>query len=211
MEKTEETVIPFETVRVPDGDKPKGFEQTISDGVDGKRTVTYSENGQVLSDRTKHPKNKVVYYGTKEEGEKTDSLSSGTASDATQGNSTQTVSTPERPQEESEKQPPENDESDKDSFVPAETYKSNQSQGRLSQLGGKLKEMFNVNVQALKKAALEAGRLLVFAIPGILITVLTENPELGGSLGATILLVLKSIDRGIHEDKTTPSTGILPF
>ena len=29
MSKTEETVIPFETVRVPNGDKPKGFEQVM--------------------------------------------------------------------------------------------------------------------------------------------------------------------------------------
>lgn len=210
MEKTEVTKIPFETVRVPNGDKPEGYEEVISDGVDGTRTVV-TVDGHVTSDRTIAPRNQVVYYGTKAEGDSQDSISSGNASDPVVNNSRQSVSTPEAPQEKSEKQPPENDESDKDSFVPAETYKSNQTQGRLSQLGGKLKEMFNVNVEALKKAALEAGRLLVFAIPGILITVLTENPELGGSLGATILLVLKSIDRGIHEDKTTPSTGILPF
>lgn len=210
MEETKVEKIPFQTVRVPNGDKPEGYEEVVSDGVDGTRTIV-TVNGHVTSDRTVAPRNEVVYYGTKQEGEDEDSISSGDAADPVVHNTTETVSTPERPQEESEKQTPENDESDKDSFVPAETYKSNQSQGRLSQLGGKLKEMFNVNVQALKKAALEAGRLLVFAIPGILITVLTENPEVGGSLGATILLILKSIDRGIHEDKTSPSTGILPF
>jgi len=207
MSKTEETVIPFETVRVPDGDKPKGFEQVISDGVDGKRTVTYSDDGQILSDRTKHPKNEVVYFGTKEEDEQTDSLSTGTASDSVVGNSTENVSTPERPQEETKKDSPENDESDKDSFVPAKTYKSNQTQRGFLNIGA----FSSMKMDTLKKAALEAGRLLVLAIPGILITVLTDNPELGGSLGATILLVLKSLDRGIHEDKSTASTGILPF
>lgn len=207
MSKTEETTIPFETVRVPNGDKPKGFEQVITDGVNGLRTVTYSDDGQILSDRTKHPRNKVVYFGTKEEGEQSDSLSTGDADDATQGNSTETVSTPESPQEETKKDSPEKDETDEDSFKPAETYKSHQSQGGFVNIKG----ISNMNLDTLKKAALEAGRLLVLAIPGILITVLTDNPELGGSLGATILLVLKSLDRGIHEDKSTESNGILPF
>jgi len=207
MSETTETVIPFETVRVPNGDKPKGHELVVSDGVDGKRTVVKNDDGQIISDRTVHARNKVVYFGTKEEGEQTDSLSTGNASDSTAGNSTEIVSTPESPQEETSKDTPEKDETDKDSFVPAETYKTNQTQGRFSQT----KEIFNVNVTTLKKAALEAGRLLVLAIPGILITVLTDNPELGGSLGATILLVLKSLDRGIHEDKSTQTTGILPF
>ena len=207
MSKTEETVIPFETVRVPNGDKPEGFEQVISDGVDGKRTVTYSDDGQILSDRTKHPKNKVIYFGTKKEGEKEDSISSGSAGDATVSQENKTVSTPDSPQEENQKDSPENDESDKDSFVPAKTYKSNQTQRGFLNIGA----FSSMNMDTLKKAALEAGRLLVLAIPGILITVLTDNPELGGSLGATILLVLKSLDRGIHEDKSTASTGILPF
>ena len=94
-----------------------------------------------------------------------------------------------------------------DSFIPTKSPKSHQPQGSFLQT----KEIFNVNVTTLKKVALEAGRLLVLAIPGILITVLTDNPGLGGSVGATILLVLKSLDRGIHEDKSTASTGILPF
>lgn len=210
MSDTTETVIPFETVRVPNGDKPKGFEEVISDGSDGKRTVTKSENGQILSDRTKHPRNEIIYFGTKESGEDSDSLSTGDADDATASNSTETVLTPDPPQEELKKQPPQNNEVDKDSFVPPITGYSHQSQGRLSEHGGNLMERFSMS-ETLKKAALEAGRLLVFAIPGILITVLTNNPELGGSLGATILLILKSIDRGIHEDKSTESTGILPF
>lgn len=210
MADTTETVIPFETVRVPNGDKPKGYEEVISDGVDGKRTVTKNEDGQVTSDRTEPARNQVIYFGTKEDGEDGDTLSTGTAGDATQGNSTETVSTPDSPQEETSKDTPENRETDKDSFVPPITGYSNQSQGRFSGLRA-LFNGDNMNLVALKKAALEAGRLLVLAIPGILIAVLTDNPELGGTLGATILLVLKSIDRGIHEDPATKANGLLPF
>lgn len=205
MSKTEETTIPFETVRVPNGDKPKGYEEVISDGIDGKRTVTYSDDGQILSDRTKHPRNEVIYFGTKEDGEPGDTLSSGNAGDETISQSVEDVSTPDSPQEETKKDTPKNDESDKDSFVPPYTGYSNHSQGGFVNIGA------NMNAVALKKAALEAGRLLVLAIPGILIAVLTDNPELGGTLGATILLVLKSIDRGIHEDPTTKANGLLPF
>jgi hypothetical protein len=91
-----------------------------------------------------------------------------------------------------------------------ETPNPVQPQGRDTEDGGITKET-NMNVTALKKAALEAARLLVFAIPGILITVLTDNPSLGGSLGGTILLILKSLDRGIHENTATPVKGLLPF
>ncbi len=65
--------------------------------------------------------------------------------------------------------------------------------------------------EVLQKGALEFMRLVIFAIPGVLITVITNNPELGAGYGAIILGVLKSIDRGIHEDKTTPVNGLLPF
>ena len=190
---TETTVIPFEVTRVPDNTKPVGHEEVVQDGVDGVQTVI-REDGQIVSNRITKPKNEVVYYGTKEE-------------EVTPEN----VSTPELPQEEVVEPAPFFVQEYSDGFVPPEPYSPNQSQGRFSQLGGKLKEITNVNLTALKKAALEAARLLVFAIPGILITVLTDNPELGGSLGATILLVLKSLDRGIHEDKTTEAKGLLPF
>lgn len=189
MEEKEVINIPFETTRVPFGDKPEGFEEIIEDGVDGNRTIVRVD-GQIVSDKTKHPKNKVIYYGTKQ---------------------VEDVSTPEPPQGSVEIQPPVNTQVDSNSFVPPITGYRENHQGRFSQLGGKIKEVLNINTTALKKAALEAGRLLAFSIPGILITVLTDNPELGGSLGATILLVLKSIDRGIHEDKTTPAQGLLPF
>ena len=205
--KTTETKLPFETVRVPNGDKPKGYEEVISDGIDGKEIVVTDDNDNVVSKKVTPAKNEIVSFGTKEDGEQSDSLDTGDAADATQGNSTETVSTPESPQGETEKETPEKEESDEDSFKPAETYKPRQSQGGFLNIGA----FSSMKMDTLKKAALEAGRLLVLAIPGILITVLTENPELGGTLGATILLVLKSLDRGIHEDKSTASTGILPF
>lgn len=68
-----------------------------------------------------------------------------------------------------------------------------------------------MNKAVLKKAGLEFARLLVFSIPGLLITVLTNNPELGGTSGGLILAVLKSYDRGVHEDKTNNVKGLLPF
>jgi hypothetical protein len=204
MSKTTETTIPFETVRVPNGDKPEGYEEVISDGVNGKRIVVTDDNGNTVSERVTNARNEIVSYGIKKEGEKQDSLSSGSAGDATVHQENEVVSTPDSPQGETSKDTPEKDETDKDSFVPPITGYSNQSQGGFVKIKG------NISMN-LKKAALEAGRLLVLAIPGILITVLTNNPELGGSLGATILLVLKSIDRGIHEDPTTKSNGLLPF
>lgn len=205
MENTEVTKIPFETVRVPNGDKPEGFEEVISDGIDGTRTVV-TIDGHVTSDRTVAPRNQVIYYGTKSDGEDADSISSGNAADPVVHNTTETVSTPESPQEETQKDTPEKVEEDKDTSSTPSTSNSNQSQGRLNEKGA-----FSMNTPGLKKAALEAVRLLVFAIPGILITVLTNNPELGGSLGGTILLILKSLDRGIHESPSTPVKGLLPF
>lgn len=185
MEETTVTKIPFEINRIPDNTRFVGEEIVVQDGVNGTHTVT-TVDGHVTSSRTVAPKNSVVYYGISER---------------------EDVSTHEPPQEEIKKHTPENVEVNEDSFIPTKSPKSHQPQGRLSQT----KEIFNVNVTTLKKVALEAGRLLVLAIPGILITVLTDNPGLGGSVGATILLVLKSLDRGIHEDKSTASTGILPF
>lgn len=211
MSETTETKIPFETVRVPNGDKPKGFEEVISDGIDGKRITVTDDNGNVTSERVTLAKNEVIYFGTKEDGEQSDSLSTGNPNDSTQGNSTEAVSSEDKDEESTydadEKEDPKEDESEKDSFKPAESYKPHQSQGGFVNIGA----FKTVKMETFKKAALEAGRLLVLAIPGILITVLTENPELGGTLGATILLVLKSLDRGIHEDKSTESNGILPF
>lgn len=68
-----------------------------------------------------------------------------------------------------------------------------------------------MNTTILKKGALEAGRLILLAIPGILITVISDNPELGAGIGGILLVVLKSLDRGIHEDPETEARGVLPF
>lgn len=189
MENTEVTKVPFETVRIPDNTKFIGEEVLVSDGVDGTRIVV-SIDGHVTSDRTVAPKNAVIYYGTKE---------------------VEDDFTSEPPQEEPEKQPPVNTETVTNPSQPITTPDFNQPQGRLEQSSVNLMETSSMNSPVLKKAALEFARLLVFALPGFLITVLTNNPELGGSLGATILLVLKSVDRAIHEDKTNDIKGLLPF
>lgn len=63
----------------------------------------------------------------------------------------------------------------------------------------------------LETALLEFARLLVFSIPGILIQVITNDPLASTTYGGLILGALKSWDRGVHEDPTTPSRGILPF
>lgn len=182
----EVTTIPFEVTRVPDNTKPVGFELVVQDGVEGKRIVTKDEeSGQIISDKTTHPKNQVVYFGTVE-------------------------ITPEAPQEEVPEETPINTEVDTLSPTVPETPNPVQPQGRDTE-DGVLNKETNVNTKVLKKALLEAARLLVFAVPGILITVLTDNPSLGGSLGGTILLVLKSIDRSIHENPATPVKGLLPF
>lgn len=57
----------------------------------------------------------------------------------------------------------------------------------------------------------EVARLVIFSIPGILITVLTSDPTIAGSFGVPILMVLRAIDKAIHEDKGTASKGLLPF
>jgi hypothetical protein len=184
MEDVEKQVIPFETNRIPYGDKPQGYEEVIEDGVDGVRIITRVD-GQIVSDKTTHPKNKVIYFGTAE-------------------------ITSEAPQEESPEQPTLNTEVDTLSPLVPTTPNPVQPQGRDTE-DGVLNKETTVNTKVFKKALLEAARLLVFAVPGILITVLTDNPSLGGSLGGTILLVLKSIDRSIHENPATPVKGLLPF
>ena len=184
MEDVEKQVIPFETNRIPYGDKPQGYEEVIEDGVDGVRIITRVD-GQIVSDKTTHPKNKVIYFGTNE-------------------------ITPDVPQEEVAEHAPLNTEVDTlPPLVPA-TPNPDQYQGRDTEYRVLNKDT-NMKFTVLKKALLEAARLLVFAIPAILITVLSDNPTLGGSLGGTILLVLKSIDRSIHEDKTNNVKGLLPF
>ena len=65
--------------------------------------------------------------------------------------------------------------------------------------------------KTFKEALKEIGRLLVFSIPGALILLLTQSPELAGAYGVPILYVLRAIDRGIHEDEDTEKQGLVPF
>lgn len=68
-----------------------------------------------------------------------------------------------------------------------------------------------MNSENLKVAFKEFSRLLIFAIPGILIQVLTNNPELSVGWGGIALGFLKSWDRSIHEDTANDKNGLLPF
>lgn len=63
----------------------------------------------------------------------------------------------------------------------------------------------------IKNALLEAARLLVFSVPGILLQVVTKDAALSAAYGGAILTALKAIDRAIHEDPTNKASGILPF
>lgn len=57
----------------------------------------------------------------------------------------------------------------------------------------------------------ELLRLAIFAIPGALILLLTNDPDIAGAYGVPVLFVLRAIDKGIHEDPTVDAKGILPF
>lgn len=57
----------------------------------------------------------------------------------------------------------------------------------------------------------EMGRLLVFSIPGALILLLGESPEMAGAFGVPILYILRAIDKGIHEDESIDAQGLVPF
>lgn len=64
--------------------------------------------------------------------------------------------------------------------------------------------------EAVVKGLLEAGRLLVFSVPAILIQVISGDPALSSGIGVPILIGLKALDRAVHEGKN-PFKGILPF
>lgn len=59
--------------------------------------------------------------------------------------------------------------------------------------------------------AKEFARLLVLAIPGILIQVLSGNALAATTVGGLILGLLKGYDKSVHDDPINPSTGLLPF
>lgn len=113
MEDVETQVIPFETTRIPDSAKPVGEEVIVNDGTDGVRIITRVD-GQIVSDKTTHPKNKVLYFGTAE-------------------------ITPEPPQEEPEKQPPVVVEPTPNPPTDPKDDDLNQLQGRFDKLVGILK------------------------------------------------------------------------
>lgn len=62
----------------------------------------------------------------------------------------------------------------------------------------------------LTQALKEFGRLLVFSIPALLIQVISGDASLTASYGGTVLLVLKAIDKYIHESPTK-AIGVVPF
>lgn len=68
-----------------------------------------------------------------------------------------------------------------------------------------------MNKQALVKALKEAARLLVFAIPGILIQVVSGDASLSAAYGGAILTVLKSVDKYIHTNQNINAVGLVPF
>ena len=68
-----------------------------------------------------------------------------------------------------------------------------------------------MNKVTLVAALKEIGRLTLFSLPGALILLLTENPELAGLWGLPILYILRAIDKGIHEDENINANGIAPF
>ena len=68
-----------------------------------------------------------------------------------------------------------------------------------------------MNKVTLVAALKEIGRLALFSLPGALILLFTENPELAGLWGLPILYILRAIDKGIHEDKSINANGIAPF
>lgn len=63
----------------------------------------------------------------------------------------------------------------------------------------------------LSIALKELGRLVVFAIPAILIQVVTDNPNLTLGYGSVILGVLRAVDKAIHDNPDIKSKGLLPF
>ena len=65
--------------------------------------------------------------------------------------------------------------------------------------------------QNIITALKEIARQLIFAIPGIAIVVMSSDPVLASGIGAIILMVLRAIDKTIHDDENIRSNGLLPF
>ena len=71
----------------------------------------------------------------------------------------------------------------------------------------KEKEMKEQIITTLK----EIARLVVFSLPGALILLLTNSPELAGIFGVPILYILRAVDKGIHDNPEVKSNGLVPF
>lgn len=69
------------------------------------------------------------------------------------------------------------------------------------------------NGTSWQTAAIRAGkdlaRLIIFALPGILIVALTDLPQT--ETVVTVLAVLRFVDTTIHNSSATSSSGLLPF
>lgn len=68
-----------------------------------------------------------------------------------------------------------------------------------------------MNQQSLVTAVKEAFRLLILAVPGILIQVASGDAAIATAYGGAILVALKSLDRSVHENPNLQAKGILPF
>lgn len=64
---------------------------------------------------------------------------------------------------------------------------------------------------SLVKGLKEIGRLLVLSIPGIVIYVISSDPDLSLKYGGLVLFLLKGIDKGIHENPNINANGLVPF
>lgn len=64
---------------------------------------------------------------------------------------------------------------------------------------------------AIWAAVKEVLRLVVLAIPALLIQIFTGNPELAGTYGTAILFILRAVDKYIHTNPNINQNGLLPF
>ena len=66
-----------------------------------------------------------------------------------------------------------------------------------------------MNKKALLEALKELARLVVFALPGVLIQIFTDNPERALGYGTAILTVLRGLDKYIHENPKINARGLI--
>jgi len=68
-----------------------------------------------------------------------------------------------------------------------------------------------MNKKTLIDGLKEVARLLIFSLPGALILLLTQSPELAGAYGVPILYLLRALDKGIHDNEEVAAKGLVPF